>query len=89
MALDSWKRLYSNTPGAKFREIAIAGLWSGADVPNSPTNEVRCVAEWHLVTYGIPAAAQPQSLCCTCTKLLLHTMFVTLCRYGCRHRRCI
>ena len=41
MALDSWKRLYSNTPGDKFREIAIAGLWSGADVPNSPTNEVR------------------------------------------------
>ena len=41
MALDSWKRLYSNTPGANFREIAIAGLWNGADVPNSPTKEVR------------------------------------------------
>lgn len=39
MALDSWKRLYSNTPASKFREIAIAGLWNGADIPNSPTNE--------------------------------------------------
>ena len=37
--LDSWKRLYSNTPAAKFREICIAGLWNGADVPNSPTQE--------------------------------------------------
>ena len=40
MALDSWKRLYSNTPAAKFREVCIAGLWKGAAVPNSPTNEV-------------------------------------------------
>ena len=39
MALDSWKRLYSNTPAAKFREICINGLWNGADIPNSPTNE--------------------------------------------------
>lgn len=39
MALDSWKRLYSNTPSAKFREICIEGLWKGADVPNSPTQE--------------------------------------------------
>ena len=39
MALDSWKRLYSNTPAAKFREICIDGLWKGADVPNSPTQE--------------------------------------------------
>lgn len=39
MALDSWKRLYSNTPAAKFREICIEGLWKGADVPNSPTQE--------------------------------------------------
>ncbi len=38
-ALDSWKRLYSNTPAAKFNEICINGLWNGADVPNSPTNE--------------------------------------------------
>ena len=37
--LDSWKRLYSNTPAAKFREICVAGLWNGADVPNSPTQE--------------------------------------------------
>ena len=40
MVLDSWKRLYSNTPGAKFREIAVNGLWAGADIPNSPTQEV-------------------------------------------------
>ena len=39
MALDSWKRLYSNTPSAKFREICIEGLWKGADIPNSPTQE--------------------------------------------------
>ncbi len=41
MVLDSWKRLYSNTPGAKFREVAVHGLWQGADVPNSPTQEAR------------------------------------------------
>ncbi|CAL8463238.1 g2772 [Coccomyxa elongata] len=39
MIMDSWKRLYSNTPGAKFKEICVNGLWNGADVPNSPTNE--------------------------------------------------
>lgn len=39
MALDSWKRLYSNTPAAQFRDICIKGLWSGADIPNSPTQE--------------------------------------------------
>ncbi|KAK9834888.1 hypothetical protein WJX81_006700 [Elliptochloris bilobata] len=39
MVLDAWKRLYSNTPGAKFREIAVNGLWAGADIPNSPTQE--------------------------------------------------
>eukprot|EP00884_Botryococcus_braunii_P006615 jgi/Botrbrau1/15955/Bobra.0340s0003.1 len=39
MVLDSWKRLYSNTPAAQFRNIAIKGLWAGADIPNSPTNE--------------------------------------------------
>ena len=41
MVLDSWKRLYSNTPGAKFREVAVNGLWAGADIPNSPNQEVR------------------------------------------------
>ena len=40
MILDSWKRLYSNTPAAKFNEICINGLWNGADIPNSPTQEV-------------------------------------------------
>lgn len=39
MALDSWKRLYSNTPASQFRQIAIKGLWDGADVPRSQTNE--------------------------------------------------
>ena len=41
MVLDSWKRLYSNTPAAKFQEICVSGLWNGADIPNSPTQEVR------------------------------------------------
>ncbi|CAL5228080.1 g11148 [Coccomyxa viridis] len=39
MVLDSWKRLYSNTPAAKFQEICVSGLWNGADIPNSPTQE--------------------------------------------------
>jgi elongation factor 1-gamma len=39
MILDSWKRLYSNTPASKFRDICIKGLWEGADIPNSPNNE--------------------------------------------------
>ena len=41
MVLDSWKRLYSNTPAAKFEEVCVNGLWNGADIPNSPTQEVR------------------------------------------------
>jgi elongation factor 1-gamma len=40
MALDAYKRLYSNTPAAQFKEIAVEGLWKGAAVPNSPTQEV-------------------------------------------------
>ena len=39
MVLDSWKRLYSNTPAAQFKTVCAAGLWNGADIPNSPTNE--------------------------------------------------
>ena len=39
MVMDSWKRLYSNTPADKFKSICCAGLWNGADIPNSPTNE--------------------------------------------------
>jgi elongation factor 1-gamma len=39
MLLDGWKRLYSNTPADKFKQICCAGLWNGADVPNSPTGE--------------------------------------------------
>ncbi len=39
MIMDSWKRLYSNTPAADFRKICCAGLWNGADIPNSPTKE--------------------------------------------------
>ena len=40
MMLDSWKRLYSNTPAAQFRQVAIKGLWDGADIPRSLSNEV-------------------------------------------------
>ena len=39
MVMDSWKRLYSNTPAAAFKSICCAGLWNGADIPASPTNE--------------------------------------------------
>ena len=40
MMLDGWKRLYSNTPAAQFRGVAIKGLWEGADIPRSLSNEV-------------------------------------------------
>jgi elongation factor 1-gamma len=40
MALDAYKRLYSNTPAAQFKEVAVKGLWEGAAIPNSPTQEV-------------------------------------------------
>ncbi|KAK9908313.1 hypothetical protein WJX75_005835 [Coccomyxa subellipsoidea] len=39
MVLDSWKRLYSNTPSSEFKEICVNGLWNGADIPKSPTQE--------------------------------------------------
>ena len=39
MVMDSWKRLYSNTPAAQFKSVCCAGHWNGADIPNSPTNE--------------------------------------------------
>ena len=39
MIMDSWKRLYSNTPASNFSHC-LKGLWTGADIPNSPTNEV-------------------------------------------------
>ncbi|KAK9836681.1 hypothetical protein WJX74_005908 [Apatococcus lobatus] len=39
MILDSWKRLYSNSPSSNFRETCIAGLWKGGDIPNSPNKE--------------------------------------------------
>lgn len=45
MALDSWKRMYSNTPAKNFREIAIKALWEGGDVPRSQTNEVPSASE--------------------------------------------
>ena len=41
MVMDAWKRLYSNTPAAQFKEVCVEGLWNGADVPKSPNNEVR------------------------------------------------
>ena len=49
----SWKELYSNTPATQFREIAIKGLWAGADVPRSLSKEV-----WGLLT-----ASRPAGLC--------------------------
>ncbi len=42
MDMDCWKRLYSNAPSNKFREIAIGGLWAGAAIPNSQNEEVSC-----------------------------------------------
>lgn len=44
MILDSWKRLYSNSPASNFRETCIAGLWKGGDIPNSPNKEVRSLS---------------------------------------------
>jgi elongation factor 1-gamma len=38
MVMDSWKRLYSNTPAADFKSCC-AALWAGGDIPNSPTKE--------------------------------------------------
>merc|ERR1712176_970389 len=40
MILDSWKRLYSNAPNNKFREVACGGFWNGGAVPNSNSGEV-------------------------------------------------
>lgn len=40
MPMDSWKRLYSNTPPKNFREICITRLWEGGPVPKSPNDEV-------------------------------------------------
>ena len=40
MVMDAWKRLYSNAPAGQFKEVAVEGLWNGADVPKSPNNEV-------------------------------------------------
>ncbi len=55
MVLDSWKRLYSNTPAAKFEEICVNGLWNGADIPNSPTQEVRRLLPFPSHTTGAGA----------------------------------
>jgi Elongation factor 1 gamma, conserved domain len=62
MVLDSWKRLYSNTPASQFRNIAIKGLWEGADIPNSPTNEVRVVPVQMDLTFSCLPACLPASL---------------------------
>ena len=40
MIMDSWKRLYSNTPAAKLQEICVNVLSIGADILNSPYQEV-------------------------------------------------
>jgi len=54
MVMDSWKRLYSNTPAAQFNEVCLKGLWHGADIPNSPTNEVGLAPAPAPSTRGIP-----------------------------------
>lgn len=40
MVMDSWKRLYSNSPARGFRDVCITRLWAGGPVPNSPNEEV-------------------------------------------------
>jgi len=62
MVLDSWKRLYSNTPASQFKQICVNGLWNGADIPNSPTSEVKmlvhtCKADFlHCLTLSSVSA---------------------------------
>jgi hypothetical protein len=57
MVLDSWKRLYSNTPSSEFKEICVNGLWNGADIPKSPTQEVSFAAAnsntQDILTYAV------------------------------------
>ena len=55
MQMDSWKRLYSNSPANNFRKVAIDGLWSGGAVPNSPSNEV-CPLTYLVITIIIVIA---------------------------------
>lgn len=70
MMLDSWKRLYSNTPAAQFRQIAIKGLWEGADVPRSLTNEVQSL----LIEVSVTVlCGQLRLLCFTKGACLLST----------------
>lgn len=59
MQLDGWKRLYSNAPSNRFREVAVGGLWNGAPVPNSPNEEVfpgydANAYSWWFCTYKYP-----------------------------------
>lgn len=51
MILDSWKRLYSNSPASNFRETCIAGLWKGGDIPNSPNKEVCQLLHCRMLSY--------------------------------------
>lgn len=53
MIMDSWKRLYSNTPASKFNEICINGLWNGADIPNSPNNEVISLLRRYCLVHSL------------------------------------
>lgn len=39
MALDSFKRLYSNCPARGFRATFLPRMWNGGPIPNSPTQE--------------------------------------------------
>jgi hypothetical protein len=70
MVLDSWKRLYSNTPAPRFKEVCVAGLWAGADIPNSPTNEARPL-ELFLFLFGLLFRVEPEhgpQRCVPCAK---------------------
>ena len=52
MMLDSWKRLYSNSPASNFRQTAIKGLWEGGDIPRSLSNEVnKATAQESLIAW--------------------------------------
>ena len=77
MVLDSWKRLYSNTPAAKFQEICVNGLWNGADIPNSPTQEVR-----RLLLLPLPVAGAGAHLCTLVMDWVSESLLVTV---ACTH----
>lgn len=81
MILDSWKRLYSNTPASQFKEICVNGLWNGANVPNSPTQEVSfchctAAAAFQVMVPSLHKEYAVMHDCCPiicqCGQLMLH-----------------